>query len=73
MAIVKEIFEQIQILENTVERQSEQIRKLKNQVAFLKKENNSLEKENTSLKRENQSLKTKRTVDPERKRHISED
>lgn len=37
MAIVKEIFEQIQILENTVERQSEQIRKLKNQVAFLKK------------------------------------
>ena len=29
MAIVKEIFEQIQILENTVERQSEQIRKLK--------------------------------------------
>ena len=72
MAIVKEIFEQIQILENTVERQSEQIRKLKNQVAFLKKENNSLEKENTSLKRENQSLKTKRTVDPERKRHIEE-
>lgn len=72
MAIVKEIFEQIQILENTVERQSEQIRKLENKVAFLKKENNSLEKENTSLKKENQSLKTKRTVDPERKRHIEE-
>lgn len=76
MSIVKEISERIQILEKTIERQSEQIDKLENKVAFLKKENNSLVKENTSLKKENQSLKKEYEnaifVDPERKRRIEE-
>ena len=76
MGIVKEISERIQILEKTIERQSEQIDKLENKVAFLKKENNSLVKENTSLKKENQSLKKEHEnaifVNPERKRRIEE-
>ena len=57
MSIVKKSSEQIQILDETLERQSEQIVELQKKVAFLKKANNSLVKENRFLVKENEFLK----------------
>ena len=83
MSIVKKISEQIQILDETLERQSEQIVELQKKVAFLKKANNSLVKENMflvkeneSLKKENQSLKREHensgVVSPKKELHAKE-
>ena len=69
MSIVKKISEQIQILDETLERQSEQIVELQKKVAFLKKANNSLVKENQSLKREHENSGV---VSPKKELHAKE-